>query len=140
MDETDTEAAPVPDPQPKTRPSLNTQFVALLVTIVGTGGVLATLMLTTTSRMEDRFNAAMARSDARFEKFFTEAAADRRAEDAKMEAFRRRMDEYRRESDAKMDEYRRDSDAKMDEFRRQMRQLGQRQAHLEGQIEGNPVR
>ena len=140
MSQSQTKAAAVPEPETRIRPFPNTQFIALLVTIIGTGGVLATLMLTTAARMEDRLNAAMARSDARFEKFLTEAAADRRAADAKMQQFSAQAAADRRTADAKMQQFlaqaaadRRASDEKMDEFRGQMRHLGERQARLEGQ-------
>ena len=71
-------------------------LIAVLVTATG-------LILATTNRIEARLDSAIA-----------EAAADRRASDAKMDEFRSRMDE----------------------FRGHMQRLGERQARLEGQREG----
>ncbi len=136
MDDTDTKAVPVPEPKTATMSMPRSDITA----IIAVGVTLIAVIVGATLHIENRFDAAAARSDARFEKFFSEAAADRRAADAKMEEFGRRMDQLRRDSDAKMDEWRRDTDAKMDEFRSQMQRFGQRQAHLEGQLEAGAGR
>ena len=100
--------------RPWARPVRNYEFITIMIAILGIGIALGTLVLTTTGRIEARLDSAIA-----------EAAADRRASDAKMEEWRSSMDQYRR-----------DSDAKMDEFRSHMQRLGERQARLEGQRDG----
>ena len=112
MNQPDTKTAPAV--QPETRSVPKYEFFTIIGTIVGIGITLGAVLLTTTGRIEARLDSAIA-----------EAAADRRAADAK-------MDEFRAQAAAD----RRASDAKMDEFRRHMRQLGERQARLEGQREG----
>ncbi len=90
----------------------------IVLSIVGVGIALAALQLRTVARLDNAI---------------AEAGADRRAADAKMEEFGRRMDQLRRDSDAKMDEFR----GRMDEFRGHMQRLGERQAHLEGYRDGS---
>ncbi|MDE0172430.1 MAG: hypothetical protein OYH76_09065 [Defluviicoccus sp.] len=97
MNAPETGTTPVPE---RTARSFFTNEV---IAILAVGVALAVFIDTTTARIEDRFDATIARSDARFENFLNEAAADRRA-----------------------------LQASMDEFRRQMQRLGERQARLEG--------
>ena len=120
MDDTDTKAAPVPQPEPKTRTRsvLTPDLIAMLIAIVTVGIALAAIIVGATLHIDGRVDAAAARSDARFEKFFAEAAADRRAADAKMQAFHEGMNEFRRE----------------------MQRLGERQARLQGQRESGTAR
>ena len=116
MDDTDTKAAPVPQPEPKTR--TRSVLTPDLIAIVTVGIALAAIIVGATLHIDGRVDAAAARSDARFEKFFAEAAADRRAADAKMQAFHEGMNEFRRE----------------------MQRLGERQARLQGQRESGTAR
>ena len=96
-----------PTPKRKVRSVPKYEFVTILIAVIGIGITLGTLLLTTTGRIEARLDSAIA-----------EAAADRRASDAKMDEFRNRMDD----------------------FRNHMQRLGERQARLEGQREGGAAR
>ena len=141
MSQPDTKTAPAVQPEARSVPKY--EFFTIIGTIVGIGIALGALLLTTTGRIEARLDSAIVEAAAERRAFEAQAAADRRASDAKMDEFRKRMDESRAASDAKMDEFRKRmdesraaSDAKMDEFRRHMQRLGERQALLEGQREG----
>ena len=89
--------------------TMSPELLAVLVTVLGIGVALAALILTVS-----------ARGIARLDRHISEAAADRRAADA-------RMDEWLQASDTKMDEFRK----RMDEFRGHMQRLGERQARVE---------
>ena len=106
-------ATPAPDPAP-TRPMRLTQET---IAIIG----LAALIVAAGIHFENRLDTAI-----------TEAAADRRAADARMREFRAEATADRRAANAKMDEFR----TLMDQHRRDMQRLGERQARLEGQREG----
>ena len=122
------------------------EFVTILLTIIGIGIALGAVVLDNTHRLDRAIAEAVADRRA----FQAQAAAARRAGDAKMDEFRAQAAADRRASDAKMDEFlaqaaadrrafqaqaaadRRTSDAKMDEFRRHMQRLDERQAPPEG--------
>ncbi len=100
--------------QPGTRSVPKHEFITIMIAVVGIGVALGGLLLNAAFRIETRLDNAIA-----------QAAADRRATDAKMDQFR---------AQAAAD--RRAADARMDEFRRHMQRLGERQARIEGQREG----
>ena len=102
MTEPDTATAAAPEPETRTVPKY--EFLTIIGTIVAMGIALGSLLLDATGRIDDAI---------------AEAAADRRASDAK-------MDEFRAQAAAD----RRAADAKMNEFRRHMQRLGEGQARL----------
>ena len=113
-----------PAVQPEIRSVRKYEFVTILLTIIGIGIALGAVVLDNTHRLDSAI---------------AEAAADRRAGEAKMDEFRAQAAADRRASDAKMDEFlaqaaadRRTSDAKMDKFRRHMQRFDERQAPPEG--------
>ena len=89
-------------------------FSPEILTVIGMGIALATLILITTARSnrridehiastDDRFDRYLARTDEKFNAYLAEAANDRRA-----------------------------LQSGMDEFRREMRRLAERQSRIEG--------
>lgn len=78
------DAATASAPEPETMSLTKYEFFTLLGTILGVGIVLGVLIV---------FSFGQAAADRRA--FQAEAAADRRAEDIKMDEFRDRMAEYR---------------------------------------------
>lgn len=77
-------------------------FTPELLTVIGTGIALATLILVTTARSnrriddhiastDDKFDKYLTRTDDRFDKYLAEAANDRRALQSGMADFRREM-------------------------------------------------
>ena len=101
MSNPDTKIAPAT--QPDTRSVPKNEFVTIMIAVVGIGVTLGGLLLNAAFRIETRLDNIETRIDTAS----AQAAADRRA-----------------------------ADARMDEFRRHMQRLGERQARLEGQREG----
>ena len=114
------------------RPHSRSVLTPEVIVIVTVGIALGTLFLTTTGRIETQLDA----SNARLDKAISESADERRAfqEQAANErrAFQSEAAADRRAFQGAMDEFRK----RMDEFRGDIRRLGERQAHLEGQREG----
>ena len=86
---------------------MNADTLSIIGSVFGTGLALAVLMMRITARLD----------------------ADRRAFEAKADA-------DRRASDAKADADRRAHQASMDTFRAEMRQIAERQARVEGPLDG----
>lgn len=97
------ETIDTPAPEPETRSVPKFEFYTILIAVIGIGVALGSLMLNATGQ-----------ADADRRAYLADAAADRRASDARMAEFRNRMDQF-------------DS---------HMRRLGERPARLEGQREG----
>ena len=86
---------------------MDAETLSIIGSVIGTGLALAVLMMRITARLD----------------------ADRRAADAKWAA-------DRRAADSKWDADRRAHQASMDAFRVEMREIAERQARVEGPLEG----
>ena len=86
---------------------MDVETLSIIGSVIGTGLALAVLMMRITARLD----------------------ADRRAADAKWAA-------DRRAADAKWDADRRAHQASMDAFRIEMREIAERQARVEGPLDG----
>ena len=96
------------------------EILTLIGTVIAIGIGLATLILVTTRRSnqridnylvktDDKFDKYLTRTDDKFDKYLAEAASDRRAHQSSM-----------------------------DEFRRQMQQLAERQSRVEAERAASP--
>ena len=97
---------------------MDVETLSIIGSVIGTGLALAVLMMRITARLDADRRAA----DAKW-------AADRRAADAKWDA-------DRRAADAKWDADRRAHQASMDAFQVEMREIAERQARVEGPLDG----
>ena len=86
------------------------EILTLIGTVIAIGVALATLILITTARINQRIDNHLARTDEKFDRYLAEAASDRRAHQASM-----------------------------DDFRREMQRLAERQTRLEGQPAASPA-
>ena len=93
---------------------MDVETLSIIGSVIGTGLALAVLMMRITARLD----------------------ADRRAADAKFDADRRASDANRRAFEAKADADRRAHQASMDAFRVEMREIAERQARVEGPLDG----
>ena len=93
---------------------MDVETLSIIGSVIGTGLALAVLMMRITARLD----------------------ADRRAADAKFDADRRASDADRRAFEAKADADRRAHQASMDAFRVEMREIAERQARVEGPLDG----
>ena len=93
---------------------MDVETLSIIGSVIGTGLALAVLMMRITARLD----------------------ADRRAADAKADADRRASDTERRAANARADADRRAHQASMDAFRVEMREIAERQARVEGPLEG----
>ena len=67
------------------------EILTLIGTVIAIGVALATLILITTARINQRIHNHLARTDEKFDRYLAEAASDRRAHQASMDDFRREM-------------------------------------------------
>ena len=94
---------------------MDVDTLSIIGSVIGTGLAIALLILRNTARLD----------------------ADRRAADAKWDADRcRASDADRRAFEAKADADRRAHQASMDAFRVEMREIAERQARVEGPLDG----
>ena len=93
---------------------MDVETLSIIASVIGTGLALAVLMMRITARLD----------------------ADRRAADAKADADRRASDTERRAANARADADRRAHQASMDAFRVEMREIAERQARVEGPLDG----
>ena len=104
---------------------MDVDTLSIIGSVIGTGLAIALLILRNTARLDADRRAA----DAKW-------AAERRAADAKWDADRRASDADRRAFEAKADADRRAHQASMDAFRVEMREIAERQARVEGPLDG----
>ena len=88
--------------------------LSIIGSVIGTGLAIALLVMRITARLD----------------------ADRRAADTRADADRRAADAERRAADARADSDRRAHQASMDAFRIEMREIAERQARVEGPLDG----
>ena len=105
---------------------MDANTLSIIGSVLGTGLALAVLMMRITARLDADRCAFEAKADA-----------DRRAADAKADADRRATDADRRAFEAKADADRRAHQASMDAFRVEMREIAERQARVEGPLDGH---
>ena len=101
------------------------EILTLIGTVVGTGIALATLILVTTARGNQRIDNHIAATDDKFEKYLTR-------NDGKFDTYLAEAANDRRAMQAGIDEFRKEMQADMNEFRRQMQRLAERQSRVEG--------
>ena len=104
---------------------MDANTLSIIGSVVGTGLALAVLMMRITARLDADRRAADAKADADRRAADAKADADRRAADARADAVRRAADADRRAHQASMDA-----------FRAEMRQIAERQARVEGPLDG----
>ena len=106
---------------PRLRSMFPSEILTLIGTVIGIGVALATLILITTARINQRFDNHLARTDDRFDKFLTRTDE--------------KFDKYLAEAASD----RRAHQSSMDDFRREMQRLAERQSRLEGQPAASPA-
>ena len=97
---------------------MDVDTLSIIGSVIGTGLAIALLIMRNTTRLDADRRAADAKADANRRAFEAKADADRRAADARADADRRAHQ------------------ASMDAFRVEMRQIAERQARVEGPLDG----
>ena len=108
------------------------EILTLIGTVIAIGIGLATLILVTTRRSNQRIDNYLVRTDDKFDKYLTRTDE--------------KFDKYLARTDGKFDKYlseaasdRRAHQSSMDDFRREMQRFAERQSRLDGKQAVSPA-